>query len=109
MEIEKSRKHQILHRGWYRLYTLGLLCITVIFRLGGDLAKSQPLNDGMRPGARWDPSSNKQIFELGGTWRWVVAQAGVLWVAATPTRTKGCYGTDRPQGARQGASFLDRI
>lgn len=77
----------------------------VIFRLGWDLAKSQPLNDGMRPEARWDPSSKKLIFELGGTWRWVTAQAGVLWVATTPTPEYGALRAEGPTRAPGGRPF----
>src|SRR5271157_3649380 len=85
-----------MHPGWQPNYNGGVgmgmafkrsrMPYKLIFRLGWDLAKSQPLNAGMRPEARWVPSEKKVIFELGGTWRWVKAQVGVLWVATTPTR-----------------------
>jgi len=78
----------------------------LIFRLGWDLAKSQPLNAGMRPEARWVPSEKKVIFELGGTGRWVKAQAGVLWVATTSTRKTGVA---RPQGAPFPCSTIEQM
>jgi hypothetical protein len=66
------------------LDSLALLCTTVIFRLGGDRAKSQPLNASMRPRCQVGPKQEKVIFELGGTGRGVPAHAGVLLVATTP-------------------------
>lgn len=76
---------------------------TAIFRLGGGRAKSQPLNVGLRPVAWWDPSSKISIFELGGTGRRGVKQAGVLRVATTPDRgTAGTHSKDNIPGISQG-------
>lgn len=77
----------------------------LIFRLGGDRAKSQPLNAGLRPRCQVGPKREKVIFELGGTGRGVPAQGGVLLVATTPTPEYGALRAEGPKRAPGGRPF----
>lgn len=86
----------------------------VIFRLGWGLAKWKGLNAGQRPGDRWVPSSKILIFELGGTWRRIMAMAGVLCLSTTPHRATWAtmaeaVGPRKRPACREAGPSLNRI